>query len=157
MTTPNIVSKRNQFTPADEFVEDAMPYLPEQFKHDSFRAWLLRYTETVIKGVAYHFSTAADKGIQQAADLLCDPEFYETRKKRRAEQKRSWKEQEAKQEWERIEKQHCPTAEQITQQIKSCTGQVAYHTEQLEKYKAALEHWQEMTPKNIRLIPKGIQ
>lgn len=157
MTTPNVVSKRNEFTPADEFVENAMGYLPEQFQHVSFRPWLLRYTETVIKGVAYHFSTAADKGIQQAAELLCDPEYYETRKKRRAEQRRSWKEQEAKQNWERIERQHCPTAEQIAQQIASCTNQITYHTDQLEKYKATLERLHDMTPKNIRLVPKGIQ
>lgn len=157
MTTPNIVSKRNEFTPADEFVEGAIPNLPEQFQHATFRAWLLRYTETVIRGVAYHFSTAADRGIQQAAELLCDPEFYETRKKRRENQRRSWKEQQAKQEWERIERQLCPTAEQIAQQIASCTNQVEYHTSQIEKYKATLERLHEMTPKNIRLVPKGVQ
>lgn len=157
MTTPNVVSKRNEFTPADEFVEDAMGHLPAQFQHADFRPWLLRYTELVIKRVAYHFSTAADRGIQQAAELLCDPEFYETRKRRRLEQRRKWKEEEAKQEWERIERKHCPTAEQIDQQIKWATQQIEYHTEQLTKYEAALERLQELTPKNIRLVPKGVQ
>ena len=157
MTTPNVVSKQNHFTPADEFVEEAMPYLPEQFKHISFRPWLLRYTEGVIKQVATHFGTAAERGIEQAAELLCDPNFYETRKKRRAEQRRNWKEQEAKQEWDRIERQHCPTAEQIAQQIKWSTDQIAYHSDQMEKHKVALDRWHDMTPKNIRMVPKKVQ
>lgn len=157
MTTPNIVSKRNDFTPADEFVEEELPYLPEQFQHANFRPWLLRYTESVIKRVALHFSTAADRGIQQAAELLCDPDFYETRKKRRENQRRSWKEQQAKQEWDRIEATMCPTAEQIAQQIQSCTNQLAYHTEQAEKYKVTLERLHEITPKNIRMVPKRVQ
>lgn len=157
MTTPNVVSKRNEFTPADELVEGAIPYLPEQFQHANFRAWLLKYTEDVIKSVAYHFGTAAERGIMQAAELLCDPEFYETRKKRRENQRKSWKEQQAKQEWDRIEQQQCPTAEQIAQQIKSCVNQMEYHTDQLERYKAALERLHAMTPRNIRLVPKGVQ
>jgi hypothetical protein len=76
-TIPPIVSKRNHFTPADELVEDAVGFLPDQYKHENFRGWLTRYTETVIKSVASHFGLAAQRGIEQTANLLCDTEFYQ--------------------------------------------------------------------------------
>ena len=150
---PMVVSKRNEFTPADEFVENALPYLPDLFKHPDFRAWLLRYTESVIKGVASHFGLAASRGIEQAAELLCDPEFYETRRERRAKQRQRFQEQQAKQEWDRIERLNCPTAEQIAQQIRWSEGQVAYHQAELDKHEARLEQLRSMSPKNIRLVP----
>src|SRR5271157_5524519 len=115
---PMVVSKRNHFRPADELVEDALPLLPDQFKHPDFRKWLTRYTETVIKSVASHFGLAASRGIEQAAELLCDPDYYETRRQQRAKGRRDWQEQQARQEWERLERLNCPTAEQIEEQIK---------------------------------------
>lgn len=146
-----IVSKRNEFTPADEFVENAMPMLPAQFQHENFRGWLLRYTETVIQGVARHFGTAAERGIEQAANLLCDPEFYETRRKKRSEWNRKMREDQVKQDWERIERQMCPTAEQIEDQIKWGENQIFYHRGQIEKYKATLEKLRITVPRNIRI------
>ena len=155
---PPVVSKRNEFCPADELVENALPYLSDQFKHPDFRAWLVRYTESVIRSVADHFGVAAAKGITQAAELLCDPEFYATRRERLAKQRRQMQESIAKQEWERIERQNCPTAEQIDQQIQWSEEQIAYHQEKLAIYEQNLERLRSMTPKNIRLVPsKSVQ
>lgn len=155
---PAVVSKRNEFSPADEFVENALPELPPQFHQVNFRGWLLQYTESVIRGVADHFGVAAARGIGQAAQLLCDPEFYETRRQRRAKQRREMEEQQAKQEWDRIERLNCPTAEQIAEQIKWSEGQVAYHQAELAKYEGNLERLRSLPPKNIRLVPsKSIQ
>ena len=154
---PAVVSKRNEFTPADEFVENSMPYLPKEYQHVNFRAWLLKYTEEVIKGVASHFGLAAERGIAQAAELLCDPEFYETRKQRRAKQRRQWEEEKTKQEWDRIEQTMCPTAEQIEKQIKWAEQNLAYHESQAEKSRQRLNTLRSTTPRNIRLVPKGIQ
>ena len=151
---PMIVSKRNQFRPADELVEYALPHLPDQFKHQDFRKWLTRYTETVIKSVASHFGVAAQRGIEQAAHLLCDPEFYETRRKQRATQRQQWKESQAKQEWERKERMHCPTAEQIAEQIKWSEHEIEYHRSQLSKHETALEQLRKLVPKNIRIVPQ---
>ena len=169
---PPVVSKRNEFTPADELVENAIHFLPEQFKHPNFRKWLTTYTETTIKSVAMHFGVAASRGIEQAATLLCDPEFYETRRKRRAQWRRQMEEQEAKQsapsmpdqpsclaqQWDRIEWQNCPTAEQLQEQIKWSEGQVEYHRAELAKHQQSLERLRSLVPKNIRLVPpKTIQ
>ena len=155
---PPVVSKRNEFTPADELVENAIHFLPEQFKHLNFRKWLTTYTETTIKSVAMHFGVAASRGIEQAATLLCDPEFYETRRKRRAQWRRQMEEQEAKQKWDRIERQNCPTAEQLQEQIKWSEGQVEYHRAELAKHQQSLERLRSLVPKNIRLVPpKTIQ
>lgn len=155
---PAVVSKRNQFTPAEEFVEDALPYFPEQLRNPALKGWLLRYTEGVIRGVADHFSVAASRGIEQAAQLLCDPEFYATARERRRKQRRLWAEQQAQQEWDRIEQRNCPTAEQIEKQILFSEQQLAYHREQLTAYEKNLDRLRNMVPKNIRLIPsKKIQ
>lgn len=155
---PAIVSKRNQFKAADELVEDALPFLPDQFKHPDFQKWLLRYTETVIKSVAEHYGLAASRGIEQAADLLCDPEFYETRRRRRAKWRRDMQEQIAKQEWERLERQNCPTAEQIAQQIQFAERQVEYHHVSMGRYEQEAARLRALTPKNIRLVaPKKVQ
>lgn len=152
---PPVVSKRNDFSPADEFVENALPFLPDPYKQPDFRAWLMRYTESVIKGIASHFGVAASRGIEQAAELLCDPEFYETRRQRRAKERRNWQEQQAKQEWDRIEALNCPTAEQLARQIRNYEQQLAYHETEVEKCQASLERLRACTPKNIRLVPSN--
>lgn len=150
---PAVVSKRNEFSPADEFVENALPYLPSQFKHVNFRGWLLQYTETVIRGVAHHFGVAADRGIQQAAELLCDPAFYETRRQKRAKWREQMQVQAEKQRLEAAERRLCPTAEQIAQDTKWCEDQLAYHEAGAEKCRATLERLRALSPKNIRLVP----
>jgi hypothetical protein len=154
---PAVVSKRNEFTPADEFVENNLPYLPQEFQHVNFRKWLLEYTERVIRGVAHHFGTAAERGIEQAANLLCDPDFYETKRQRRAKWRKDMKDQEAKQEFDRMERKLCPTAEQIAQDIKWAKQQLAYHEDGVEKCSATLAHLHSLNPKNIRLMPKSVQ
>jgi hypothetical protein len=150
---PAVVSKRNQFDSAEELVEGALPYLPEQFKHPAFKSWLQRYTETVIHSVGRSFSVAAERGIQQATELLCDPEYYATKRQRRARERRRWEEDRAKQEMERIECMSCPTAEQIGKQIVACEHHAEYHREQLALYEKSLERLHAMVPKNIRLVP----
>ena len=155
---PAIVSKRNHFHSADELVEDALPFLPDQFKHPNFRQWLLRYTETVIKSVAAHYGLAASRGIEQAAELLCDPDYYETRRQYRAKMRRDMKEQAAKQEWERLERKNCPTAEQIAEQVRWTENQIDYHHVAMGRYEQELARLRMLTPKNIRLVaPKKIQ
>jgi hypothetical protein len=154
-TVPAVVSKRNQFTPADEFVEDALPYFPEQLRNPALKGFLLRYTESVIRHVADHFAVAASRGIEQAAQLLCDPEFYATARERRKKQRLLWKEQLAKQEWDRIEQLNCPTAEQIEKQIMFSEKQLDYHREQLAVYEKNLERLRSMVLKNIRLVPSN--
>jgi hypothetical protein len=154
---PPIVSQRNHFRPADELVENALYRLPDQFKHPDFRPWLVQYTETVIKSVASHFGMAAQRGIEQAADLLCDPNFYEKRRQQRAASTQQMKEHRAKEEWERNERLLAPTAEQIENQIKSCERTLSYHQEQAAKSEADLARLRALTPNNIRIQTTRVQ
>ena len=112
----------------------------------------------MIKSVASHFGVAASRGIEQAAELLCDPDFYETRRQRRAKWRRDQQEYQAKQEWDRIERLNCPTAEQIAEQIKWSERQVEYHQVEQAKHEKNLERLRAMVPKNIRIVPsKNVQ
>lgn len=154
---PPIVSQRNHFTPADELVDDAFYRMPDQFKHPEFRAWLVRYTETVIKSVAGHFGMAAQRGIEQVADLLCDPTFYETKRRRRAAQKKQMDEQRAKDEWERNERLLAPTADQIQDQIKWYERNLSYHQAEALKSETNLARLRALSPKNIQVQTKLLQ
>lgn len=154
---PPIVSRRNHFRAADELVQDALELMPDQFKHEKFEAWLLRYTETVIKSVASHYGLAAQRGIEQAADLLCDPEYYAKRREHRAEARKQWREQQAKQEWERAERQLAPTAEQIEDSIKWNERQLAYYQGLVEKHEIALAKIRSTSPTKLPPVPKTLQ
>jgi len=145
------VSKRNEFTCAEELVEDALPHIPPGIPP---RSWLLTYTESVIRRLAHEFSVGAERGVLQTAELLCDPDFYETRKRRRTNQMKSWKQQQQMQEAEQRERLTCPTAEQLTQQIKNTKEQIDWHDKQLQGYRQQLERLEKMKTKNIRLVPR---
>jgi hypothetical protein len=135
-----------------------MPRLPVQYHDGEFRGWLLRYTESVIRHVALHFATAAERGIEQAANLLCDPTFYETRKKRRQNWKKSMEEQQAKQQWEKMERQLCPTAEQIAHDTTWCEKQLKYHEAQITIYKDNLARLRALDPnQSVRIPSKSVQ
>jgi hypothetical protein len=67
-------------------------------------------------------------------------------------------EEHAKQEWDRLERMNCPTAEQVGEQILFSERQVEYHRTELARYEASLERLRAIEPKNIRLVPsKKIQ
>ena len=152
---PPVVSKRNDFNCADDLVADAVIQLPEKYRDEKFHPWLVRYTENVIHRVSRSFAVAAERGVRQAADLLCDPNFYETRRKRRANWKKQMLEQKAAQEWDRLERVHCPTAEQIAKEIAHLEKSVADYELYLERAKNRLDVLRDMRPKNIRLMPKS--
>lgn len=152
-----IVSQRNHFECADDLVENALHLLPNEFKHPNFRVWLVRYTERVIKSTASAFGVAAQRGIEQAAELLCDPKFYETKSKRRAETIKRMKEQRAQQEWERIERTLAPTAEQIEDQIRWRQRQVTYYQGKADEHVIELAKLQRMTPTIIHAESKQVQ
>lgn len=151
-----VVSQRNHFESADDLVEDSVYRLPDQFKHPDFRAWLVRYTEATIRRVARSFIVGAERGIEQAAELMCDPDFYETKKKRRAENVKQNKERRAKEDWERIERTLTPTAEQIEDQIKWRLGQIAYYQGQVDANEVELAKLRKLAP-HMRVVPKSVQ
>lgn len=152
-----IVSKRNHFGPADELVEHGLISLPDEYKHEKFRVWLTRYTERVIKQIASDFAVGAQRGIEQTANLLCDPEFYETRRKARANFRKQMQEQQAAQEWERIERKTCPTAEQIADEIRWREREIIEAHQAIARSEKRLTELRAMAPKNIRMAPKSMQ
>ena len=153
MKVPPVVSKRNHFDGAEEIVERGMMYIPDELKHPNLRKWLLRYTESVIKNVAADFGTAASRGIEQAANLLCDPTFYEhTRRKRFASIKKA-KEDRAQQDWERIQRKHCPTREQIEQELRRIEQDLKYHNQKIADHEKRRQELLGMAPSSGAVVP----
>jgi hypothetical protein len=154
---PPIVSQRNHFKPADELVTDALYRLPDQFKHPDFEVWLVTYTETVIKNVAANFGMAAQRGIEQTAELLCDPSFYEKKRKDRAVWTKKMKEERAKDNWARNERSLAPTAEQIEDQIKAIGRALTYHLGAAAKAEVDLARLRALAPSNIQIQTTIVQ
>jgi hypothetical protein len=151
---PPLVSNRNHFESVETMVEDAMMFLPPELKHPGMKQFLLRFGERLVRETADAFSIGATKGIEQTANLICDPNFAANRRRRRALSIQRQKESEVRQENERQERMQCPTQEQLAEQINFCEEQVQYHDKELNRYKSSLERLKAIKPKNVRLIRK---
>ena len=157
MKLPAIVSGRNHFRCAAEMVSDAMERLPDQFKHEKFQAWLLHYTELTIKSVASNYGTAAQRGIEQAADLLCNPTFYAQRKRRSATEMRRIRERQAQEQFERKQIELCPTAEQIEDMAAYHQRNIRYHKDRISENEIALAKLAQRSPTVITVAPEKVQ
>lgn len=129
-----VVSKRNHFDSADEIAERLLMSVPDELKHPNLGQWLKRCIEWTICDVARSFAVAAQRGIEQAAELIRDPDFEQHRRESRKKQLKRWREDEAKRDFERREAEAFPTAAQIEQTIRNCDNQIIYHREQIAKY-----------------------
>lgn len=152
-----VVNKRNHFDAAAEHVDRAMDSLPNEYKHPNFRKWCQSYTERVVREVAMSFATAAASGIQQAANLICNPDFYETRKRTNERQTKKWKEEHARQQWEHVQRRECPTAEQIAQEVKNLNGRITYCQGEIAEATKRLGELQAIVPSKPLMEPKSVQ
>jgi hypothetical protein len=153
----SVVSNRNHFDAAAEHVDRAIDSLPNEFKHLKFREWLQKYTERVVRDLSYSFATAAESGIRQAALLICNPDFYETKKRRNEKQTKRWKEDQAQQMWEQMQRQTCPTQEQIDQQVRRMNDLITYHQAEIANATKRLEELGAMIPNKPLVEPKTLQ
>jgi len=149
---PAVVSKRNHFSPASEIAEFAFAELPKALQTEEMRKFLLDYTEQVIRRVAHAFSEGASRGAEQSAKLLIDPEYYVTVKQRRRSWKKQLQESQDRQEAERIEREQCPTQEQIIQEAARLEEYIQEETARVAWMQVRLAKLQTMKSKNIRFI-----
>jgi hypothetical protein len=117
---PKIVSKRNHFESCVLMVEDHLRFLPKELQTDELKAWLVQYTEHVVSRVSNDFATAARQGIEQAAELIRDPEYFMTLKKRRASAIRRNADYQEQQDAARKQRHTSPTPDQIEFDLKEC-------------------------------------
>lgn len=104
---PPVVGNRNHFASVRELVDDACFRLCLQFPNldaETIREWLTQYSEQMVRSVEWALKTGAERGIEQAAALIVNPDFYECRKrsrKVRSEHRQVQKQQEAREKAER--------------------------------------------------------
>lgn len=136
------VTKRMHLTSLPEVVEEMMGQLPRRLMdcgddkvRETFRAWLTHLSETLTFQLAMDFQSAAKRGIEEAANLVQDPDYYETVKKRRRaarEQGERWR-QEA-QEREAMRERHRRgeyTQEERERMIAATKSSIDYHDKML--------------------------
>ncbi len=153
---PPVVSKRNHFLSAECLINCYFDrFLPEHppryLRTERVRAWLLKYTEDIIGHVAQSFAVGAQRGIEQTAKLLCDPDYYRTLKERRLRDSQRQKEYEAEQEAERLERELAPTGEQIEREISNLEKWIPDTESDLERMRERLKALRAMTPKHVRM------
>jgi len=141
-----IVSKRNHFDGAAEITERLLMNVPDELKHPNLARWLLHCVEWVICDVARDFAVGAQRGIEQTAELLRDPDFYEHRRESRKRLLKRFRDDQAKQTFEREQRKAFPTAEQIEQDIHYWENHLAYHSKEIEKAKTKLQELHAKVP-----------
>lgn len=87
---------------AECLVDAYLHTLPKEMRGDVARAALVLYTERVISSVALSFEKASANAIRYAAELLCDPDFYEKHRQRRSRRNREFQESMERQKQERL-------------------------------------------------------
>ena len=110
---PDVVGKRNHFEPVGQLIDETFARLPEKFKQPEMKLALQRHTHWVIATARHAFAVGAQRGIEQAARLIEDPEYYRTIKERRFREMARRREDEVRQAAEQLEMRSCPTAKQV--------------------------------------------
>jgi hypothetical protein len=115
------VTKRMHLFSIEDFVDSFLSNhnfnepldLTDQHDLENFRLWMIRLVENVVFHVAMDFAGAAKAGIDQAATLMQDPDYYETVKKRRRRSKQRDEEYQREQKKEQLRRELLPTKEEI--------------------------------------------
>jgi hypothetical protein len=152
---PPVVTKRNEFTSLQARVEDALYRFPEEGRvmtKAEMRRSLLTFAEQITLDCMFAYQKGADKGIEQAAHLMNDPDYYETvkaRRKRSAERQKEWDEQ---QRTERLERDHDPVyrAKHITD-LHKWLDDAKVHVEEISNRLTEYLKQCEEPPKLVRL------
>lgn len=105
---------------------------------EGLREWLIPYTQHVIQRAMWDFTKGAQRGIEQMAQLIQDPDYYEKRKGRRKRGIESVKESQRRQESEQYMLTHHPTQEQLEQQIQRCEADIELWERLLRQAKAKM-------------------
>lgn len=159
---PPIVGKRNHFESVQEVVDDATFSICRMFPDwdekatDRFRAWLSEYSVRLLHEIMWALKTGADRGIEQAAALLRDPDYYQNRKRRDKLQRERRSEKRREEERQRLEKEIAgPTEAELRRKRAMLERQLAYYRERIQETEEELRMMPEL--KNIVRVKGPIQ
>lgn len=148
---PPVVSQRNHFHSVACMVDMNMRQIPEHLRISGLREWLLSFTESVIQDVRWAFAKGAERGIEQTAELLCDPDYYVTLKERRRRERERHDAYEKQQEEERLERKLAPTAEQIEHEMADLETWIERDAAHIVRMRDRLVSLRAMVPKHVRI------
>jgi FMN phosphatase YigB (HAD superfamily) len=153
MSTPDVVSKRNHFTDVHDMVLDFWQRLPVEQRTELLLGQLEYFTIRLIHSVANDFATGADRGIEQTAKLLVDPEYYETLKTRRQRERERQEQYALTEHQEQLERTLAPTAIQIEQEEANLIRWISDAEASLVRYRERLQYLSTLKnrPKHVRI------
>lgn len=103
--------------------------------------WLFQLLQAASREIVDAAIKGAERGINEAAALVFDPDFHETVKKRSQrdrERSKEWREQEKQREAERKERQANPTYDDKQRTVYYCIDEMFHARERYDKAKANL-------------------
>lgn len=100
---------------------------------ERFRAMLLRLSEHILFHVGMAYEKAAARGIEEATRLICDPDYYETVKRRRATQERRSRNWQEEQKAESRRRRFNPTPEERAADVREAYRSLDYHQRCIER------------------------
>jgi hypothetical protein len=150
---PSAVSRRLHAHSVALFVEDRLGYLPLPMRTEEVQEFMRRLVRDAVRWMARDFVKGAERGIEQMAAMLEDPEYFVTLKERRrrvAESRAAYHEQ---QERERLERRLAPTALEIERERTSLERDIASTEKCLLQWRERLRYLNGLPnqPKHVRI------
>lgn len=124
------VSKRNHVTSLDLLIEDLLEGWNGHAydSRESLETLLKRFGQILITRVSWDFAKGATRGIEQMANLIQDPDYYETKQKRRKGEKRRQAEYQSDREREHYRRRFEPTPQEVAHDIADSLRSIEYHS-----------------------------
>lgn len=164
---PPLVNHRWNLPSIEDILDRLLPEWPEG-EHPDFsgadgyrrmRAGFTRFAHSLLSDLYLHLEKAAGKGIHEALEMIRNPEYYETVKKRRArwlQQNKKWREQSDKEskERERRKRGELSEAERINE-LGNIAYHLHYHQEQIKKLESRKKIVENATPCSFEPEPEA--
>lgn len=141
-----ILSHRNHLNSLDDQIDLALARLdftqpwtwtPETV--DRFRSWVRSFGVRLIRLMAMDFEKGAERGVEQAANLLLDPAYYDTIKRRRKAELAKFAERRKEQRLEAAEREaEVPTEAELIRRRHHLEWSAQHCRDQLSEIQAEL-------------------
>lgn len=147
-SVPPVVSNRNEFPSALREVEFALSWFAAAFpdfdrqRLPELEKWLYNLTRQIAHDLTWALKTGAERGIEQAANLALDPNYYEKKKQRFKRAREQAAVKSAAEKRERLERQVIgPSETELRQKRMRLEYDVAWHRRELERCELELKNF----------------
>lgn len=138
MDLPNVVGNRNHFVAIEDYA-DLLIRSHSGFT-ESDRPEVMQLLRQMVHEIADAMSTGAERGISQAAELILDQKYYESKKSRRARSNKAEADRRAEEEVSRQRRRGDPTIAEIGESMRHLNENISYHEKALDACRGQIRY-----------------